>query len=781
MRTSTVKLFRLFLLITAILSIFSCSKEQPFPVPSAIDDFTSMTPPVKAFNPSPPDSAGSVHRQTTLKWQSALLSVDSLIHSDSLYYEIYFNVDTSFGINNLIGDGQQLDSFYVLPAALLQNQTYYWKIDVVDTKGNWAFGDTWTFTTGLYIDSPPEVSILSPADQSQFLIYAPITFRSTAVDPEDGKLSGSNVTWSSDRDGVLGNDTLITRTDLSGGLHNITFMATDSKGGSANSSIQITVIDTNTISTIPTVNINSPEDQTAYGVDSLITFSGTAVDATDGSLSGTSVVWSSNTDGQIGTGTSFNLNGLTLGTHTITMTATNSLSIEGSDLVQMIITPVGAENTPPSASISSPAASSVYTAGTNITFSGSASDTHDGNLKNNGLKWSSDIDGFLGFGNVIYYSSLSVGIHEITLLARDSGGKSDSETVTIFVSQAGNTAPIARFTVEHNLPISTASLVDVELDASDVYDAHDDVANLVFRWDLESDGTWDTGYSSTPTTGLQYSAGTEPRYVTLQVRDIGGLTDEVKLIIPEYAYIPSGDFYMGSGATYPADEQPRHTVNLSGYYIHRFEVTNAQYAAFLSENGNPVYFSSQMSIELIADGSYTAKTGYENFPVAFVSWVAAKAYVEWYGYSLPTEAQWEKAARGGISGNSQPTRDYPWGFNLTPSFANYLIIGRPYDGLAPVATYTGQTINGVTTYSNASIYGVYDLLGNIAEWVNDRYQSDYYGVSPASNPTGPTSGDYRVYRGGSYDTEASNIRIGLRFKTLPSVRPYTTGFRCVIN
>jgi sulfatase modifying factor 1 len=219
----------------------------------------------------------------------------------------------------------------------------------------------------------------------------------------------------------------------------------------------------------------------------------------------------------------------------------------------------------------------------------------------------------------------------------------------------------------------------------------------------------------------------------------------------EMVLIPAGEFQMGSNES--DDEKPIHTVYLDAFYIDKYEVTNAQYKKFMDATG-------QKAPPNWNNSGYNAT----NQPVVGVTWNDAKAYADWAGERLPTEAEWEKSARGGLVG-----KKYPWGDTLTYDDANYSGTGGKdiWSITSPVGSFAP---NG---------YGLYDMAGNAWEWCADWYGNNYYGSSPKSNPTGPASGSYRVLRGGSWnDSDDRDLRTASRGYLAPS-RPYfKLGFRC---
>ena len=229
------------------------------------------------------------------------------------------------------------------------------------------------------------------------------------------------------------------------------------------------------------------------------------------------------------------------------------------------------------------------------------------------------------------------------------------------------------------------------------------------------------------------------------------------------ALIPAGSFQMGSNEN--SDEQPIHTVTLDAYYIDQYEVTNAEYADFLNARGNQSEGGVTWLVEGDSDvlitqngGEWQPKSGYGNYPVVGVSWYGAAAYCEWRGARLPTEAEWEKAARGGLEG-----KQYPWGDTISCADANY------YSCVGNMTIVGKYAPNG---------YGLYDMAGNVWEWVADWYASDYYGSSPSSNPTGPASGEYRVLRGGSWNNNDSRARSAYRMRATPYSAWDDVVFRC---
>jgi len=265
-------------------------------------------------------------------------------------------------------------------------------------------------------------------------------------------------------------------------------------------------------------------------------------------------------------------------------------------------------------------------------------------------------------------------------------------------------------------------------------------------------------------------------------------------IIMPMVHVPAGDFEMGSTSkrVWNSDESPAHTVFLDDFYIDQYEVTNQQFAEFLNlhENqpkGNVTWFDVDDEDARIhyMNGGWKADPGYENHPAVEVTWYGAREFCEWNGKRLPTEAEWEKAARG------PEGSIYPWGNEFDSSRVNgddetiedsYSIPCTPtccdgYDRTAPVGSFP----NGI------SPYGVYDMAGNVWEWVYDYYKENFYGQSPSTNPiaeseVGDASWVPHVFRGGSWnDYTVDSLRSSNRANDLPNTSTANIGFRCATS
>jgi sulfatase modifying factor 1 len=253
---------------------------------------------------------------------------------------------------------------------------------------------------------------------------------------------------------------------------------------------------------------------------------------------------------------------------------------------------------------------------------------------------------------------------------------------------------------------------------------------------------------------------------------------------PDLARIPAGDFLMGAGDG-EEDERPVHRVFVSEFFIGRFAVTVDEYGRFVRATGYPAPAVRALPLittaehealfrEMAAPYVWTggqAPAGQSTHPVVLVRYDDAVAYCAWLSDAiarrvrLPTEAEWERAARGGVDGQR-----YPWGDDVDPSRCNYLADPsvKRQRGTRPTGTYAPNA------------YGLCDIVGNVWEWVWDWYGSEYYGLGDVRDPRGPGSGTMRIVRGGSWvNDDTSMLRSAYRHKVPPDTYAYSVGFRVV--
>ncbi|MBN2089086.1 SUMF1/EgtB/PvdO family nonheme iron enzyme [candidate division KSB1 bacterium] len=375
-----------------------------------------------------------------------------------------------------------------------------------------------------------------------------------------------------------------------------------------------------------------------------------------------------------------------------------------------------------------------------------------------------------------YYHKYSIsGRKNLKVVVEDEAGNAAEAFQEIFV----NSRPVARFLAS---PKSGDVGLTVAFNAASASDP--DGHQIQFRWDFQSDGTWDTEWLVQSQVSFQFLNGGNFK-VTLQVKDEYDLTaeffDYITINYPEImVLVPAGEFTMGNAfGTGDSDEQPAHTVYLNDFFIDKYEVTNGEYAQFLTA-GNAQHFQTGMKIKRLEDGRYVPTEKYENHPVVYVTYENALAYARWRGKSLPTEAQWEKAA----AGTQQAI--YPWGSLLENTYFNFWLSGDPFESAGidailttPVGMYNGEKWNGYQTKYGASVFGAFDMAGNVREWCQDWYQADYYTLSSETNPSGPTSGKFRVTRGGSWADDPYHSRTASRSHHLPLEPSPYIGFRCV--
>lgn len=236
--------------------------------------------------------------------------------------------------------------------------------------------------------------------------------------------------------------------------------------------------------------------------------------------------------------------------------------------------------------------------------------------------------------------------------------------------------------------------------------------------------------------------------------------------------VTGNTFSMGSNGY--KDEQPIHSVRLSDFSISKYEITNAQYALYMnaigasnngSVNGTEYLDMDDIHVQIkFTGGRFIVTKGKENYPVIEVSWYGAKAYSEYYGGRLPTEAEWEFASRGG-----NRSKDCTYAGSNT---------------IDDVTWYEGNTSGPLPrTHAigtkKANELGLYDMSGNVWEWTNDWYDKSYYRSSPTNSPQGPLSGTRRVIRGGDWRDAANYCRVAFRYYNGPENTGYALGFRLV--
>jgi formylglycine-generating enzyme required for sulfatase activity len=214
--------------------------------------------------------------------------------------------------------------------------------------------------------------------------------------------------------------------------------------------------------------------------------------------------------------------------------------------------------------------------------------------------------------------------------------------------------------------------------------------------------------------------------------------------------IPAGNFVMGKEGG--GEDCPPHQVEISAFYLDKYEVTNGEYLKFCEATDHRLP-------EFWGTGNYGSGPEFPDHPVVGVSWNDARLFAQWAGKRLPTEAEWEYAARGGLQ-----EENFPTGGTLEPSMANYS--DSKQKGPVPVGNFPP---NG---------YGLHDMAGNVVEWVADRYAPDAYGTGSAPNPTGPSSGRFRVIRGGGWHSGATCNRVYYRNALPPNWVDFNVGFRC---
>jgi sulfatase modifying factor 1 len=216
--------------------------------------------------------------------------------------------------------------------------------------------------------------------------------------------------------------------------------------------------------------------------------------------------------------------------------------------------------------------------------------------------------------------------------------------------------------------------------------------------------------------------------------------------------IHGGEFNMGKNTSQTSDWQPEHLVKVTSFYMDKYEVTNQQYYDFCTAAKHPLP-------QFWGLKEFKSGPEFPDFPVVGVSFGDAVSFARWAGKRLPTEAEWEFAARGGLI-----NKNFPFGDQVDSTLVNY---GRKYKGILKVGSF------------KPNAYGLFDITGNVWEWTLDFYADDYYAVSPAENPKGPQTGRFKVIRGGSWHSGAMCVQTYYRNGLSPSWVDFAVGFRCV--
>ncbi len=275
-----------------------------------------------------------------------------------------------------------------------------------------------------------------------------------------------------------------------------------------------------------------------------------------------------------------------------------------------------------------------------------------------------------------------------------------------------------------------------------------------------------------------------PKPVSMPTRFTASPTELPAEYVDEKGFImrlvPESDFIMGSENGF-GDEKPTHLVHLSAYYIDQYEITNLAYAQCVKGG----VCQPPLKTYSYTHKEYYSNPKYDAYPVMYVTWEMANKFCsDWRGGRLPTEAQWEKAAKGTDS------RLYPWGSDFNGANLNYCdVLCNPPDVATPPVEHdsafndgyadtapVGKFMNGV------SPYGAYDMAGNVWEWVYDWYSD--YNKEPATNPSGPESGKFHVLRGGSWASDQNFVRVTNRrhlSSTVVGSVPASIGFRCALE
>jgi len=431
-------------------------------------------------------------------------------------------------------------------------------------------GRAWLYASSCSSNPAPVLTVTSPVNNSSYTQGQSVAFAASATDSPDGNIT-VDIEWTSSAQGFIGSGGSFSLATLQVGTHVITASVTDS-GGLVDSETRTITINP-TSNTQPSLTVTNPANNSSYTFGQTVTFTGTSSDTQDGDLT-SQIQWTSNLQipSLIGTGGSFTKNNLVVGTHTIIATVTDSGGL--SNTRQRTITITASANTPPVANIFSPANNSSYTYGATVTFTGTASDSQDGNITAN-LSWTSSLQGFIGSGGSFTSNNLVAGLHIITATVIDSGGLQGSSARSITIlPPSGNTAPVVAITSPvNNYTVTYGSPITFVGSASDTQDGN---LTAALVWTSSMQGQIGTGGSFVYST---LSVGTH--IITARATDSGGLQGTAtRTVIITTPAIPNVD------STAISDMPVAGTV--SGTYVATH--TNNSAAQSIKEketNGNP--------------------------------------------------------------------------------------------------------------------------------------------------------------------------------------------------
>ena len=359
------------------------------------------------------------------------------------------------------------------------------------------------------------------------------------------------------------------------------------------------------------------------------------------------------------------------------------------------------------------------------------------------------------------FAASNTGAYTFRLTVKDSIYSVTDELTINLKDAVGNALPQAMAVAAPDSVVSIGTTIT--LDGSGSFD--DDGDSLIYKWSVEPDSVELSDSSAqqftfTPSeTGLyvfrlvvEDTRGADSQHAVINIVVVEVFTSRNGMI-----EIPAGEFVMGLADSEKAYERPPHVVDLSTFWIDSFEVTADQYRRCVDAGDCAKPASEPKCNE--------GKPDRTQHPVNCVNWEQASSYCHWAGKRLPTEAEWEKAARG------DDGRLFPWGDTPGPfSIPRRLNWNNEVGSTTPVGSYP----------SGVSFYGIYDMAGNVNEWTADLYGVDYYQNSPLKDPQGPSEGQLRVARGGGWEIgqQAKAFYVTVRDAQNPTTRHHTIGFRC---